>query len=211
MHETTTRERIMKRIRHAGLVQAENAYMHVNQEADIYSNDGEEDLLVQFAQELNNIGGSFVFCESTETLTQNMKILMDSRKISSLFSIDSGLTKIMTDGGITMTNDMDKIAESPLILTGCEALVARLGTVVISSKQESGRIPNFLPEVHVVVAEQSQVVATVKDAINQIKEKSPSMISFITGPSRTADIEKTLVMGAHGPRELIVFVVDKLP
>lgn len=213
MHETTTRERILKRIRNAGLVQAENAYMHVNQDEEIYSADAEEDLLVRFAQELNNIGGSFVFCESEESLIHNMKILMDSRKTSTLFSLDSKLTKLMKQGGIDMSNDMDKISTAPLILTSCEALVARLGTVVISSKQESGRMPNFLPEVHVVVAEQTQVVYTVKDAVAKIKEKYqefPSMVSFITGPSRTADIEKTLVMGAHGPRELIVFVVDKL-
>jgi len=214
MHETTTRERIMKRIRNAGLVQVENKYMHINQDSDVYATTEEnEDLLVRFAQELNNIGGSFVFCESVALLQQNLKILMASRKITELFSIDTQLSKLLAEGGIPMTSDMKKITTAPLILTGCEALVARLGTVVISSKQESGRMANFLPESHVVVAEQSQVVSTVKDAMNHLKEKYselPSMVSFITGPSRTADIEKTLVMGAHGPRELIVFVVESL-
>ena len=215
MHETTTRERIMKRIRHAGLIQTENVYMHVNQDTDVYAKDeDDEDLLIHFAEELNNIGGSFVFCESIDALHQNMRILLDSRKVTELFSIDKTLSTLMAKGNINMTSDMEKINSAQLILTGCEVLVARLGTVVISSMQESGRVPNFLPEVHVVVAEQSQVVATIKDAINHIREKyevMPSMVSFITGPSRTADIEKTLVMGAHGPRELIVFVVEKLP
>jgi L-lactate dehydrogenase complex protein LldG len=72
------------------------------------------------------------------------------------------------------------------------------------------------PEIHIVVAYSSQLVPDLKDAFKEIKKKYepefPSVISLITGPSRTADIEKTLVMGAHGPKELYVFLIeDKLP
>ena len=63
-----------------------------------------------------------------------------------------------------------------------------------------------------VIAYASQLVLELKDAFKLLKtkygEKLPTLISNITGPSRTADIEKTLVLGAHGPKELIVFLLD---
>jgi L-lactate dehydrogenase complex protein LldG len=66
--------------------------------------------------------------------------------------------------------------------------------------------------VHIVLAYTSQLVLDLKDGFKLIKEKYatrlPSMITTVTGPSRTADIEKTLVLGAHGPKELFVFLLD---
>jgi L-lactate dehydrogenase complex protein LldG len=67
--------------------------------------------------------------------------------------------------------------------------------------------------VHICIAKTSQVVYEVKDAIQFLQKKYgdnlPSMISFATGPSRTADIEKTLVVGVHGPKEVYCFMLDK--
>ena len=72
--------------------------------------------------------------------------------------------------------------------------------------------PVVFPEIHLIVGYTSQLVPDLKQAFQQIRnkydEEFPSMISLITGPSRTADIEKTLVMGAHGPKELYVFLID---
>jgi len=90
--------------------------------------------------------------------------------------------------------------------------VARLGSILVSSNQASGRRLNAFPEAHMVIAYTNQIVTDVKDAMREMKSKFgnlPSMMSLITGPSRTADIEKTLVMGAHGPRELYLFLVEK--
>ena len=68
------------------------------------------------------------------------------------------------------------------------------------------------PEIHLVLAYSSQLVGDLKDALLKLKKKydpkMPSMVTLITGPSRTADIEKTLVMGAHGPKELYVFLLE---
>ena len=83
---------------------------------------------------------------------------------------------------------------------------------MVSSAHASGRRMNVLPEFHLVYARASQLVPDLKDALLGMKKRYgqdlPSMINLITGPSRTADIEKTLVMGAHGPKELYVFLVD---
>ena len=83
------------------------------------------------------------------------------------------------------------------------------------SSVHQGRIPSVYAPVHVCVATSSQLVYDIKDGLNGLKEKYrqylPSLITFATGPSRTADIEKTLVVGVHGPKEVYCFVVDDSP
>ena len=96
-------------------------------------------------------------------------------------------------------------------ITACESLVAQTGSILVSSATCGGRALSILPHVHVVVATVDQVVATLGEAIQAIRERHagrmPSMLSFITGPSRTGDIERILVLGAHGPKELIVILI----
>src|SRR6202012_1250888 len=96
--------------------------------------------------------------------------------------------------------------------TLCEALIARNGSILLSNSGMAGRRLSIYPPVHIVLAYTSQLVPDLKDAFKLIKQKYgaqiPSMITTVTGPSRTADIEKTLVLGAHGPKELFVFLLD---
>lgn len=95
-------------------------------------------------------------------------------------------------------------------ITACEVLVAQTGSILVSSAS-GGRALSILPHVHVVVASLDQIVATLGDALHHMRQRHaghlPSMLSFITGPSRTGDIERILVLGAHGPKELVVVLV----
>ena len=97
-------------------------------------------------------------------------------------------------------------------VTRCESLIARTGTVLISSKLASGRTLSVFPPVHIVVATPDQLVFDIGEGLERVSEKykdlMPSMISIITGPSRTADIEKIMVLGAHGPRRLAVILIE---
>lgn len=96
-------------------------------------------------------------------------------------------------------------------ITACEAVVSQTGSILVSSATGGGRGLSILPPVHIVVAPVEAVVATVGDALHLMRERYvgqlPSLLSFITGPSRTGDIERILVLGAHGPKELIVLLV----
>jgi L-lactate dehydrogenase complex protein LldG len=112
------------------------------------------------------------------------------------------------------TSREDQLESADVGITLCESLIARTGSVMVSSAQLSGRrMPGFMP-VHIVLAYTSQIVKDVKDGFKLMKEKyeegMPSMITFITGPSSTADIEGILVYGAHGPKELFVFLIDDI-
>ena len=93
-------------------------------------------------------------------------------------------------------------------ITECDALVAQTGSVVVTSRGAGGRALSCLPSHHVVLARRQQLVPDLPAAFELLKSKYghdyPSMISFITGPSRTGDIERILVLGAHGPRKLTI-------
>ena len=99
-------------------------------------------------------------------------------------------------------------------VTSCEYLIARTGTIVMSSAQQQGRTVSVYAPVHICIAYVDQLVYDIKEGIQLLKEKYkrnlPSMITFATGPSRTADIEKTLVVGVHGPKEVYLFLVDRM-
>ncbi len=98
----------------------------------------------------------------------------------------------------------------PLGVTTCESLVAESGTILVSAAL-SGRAPSVLPPVHLVIATADQLVADLDTSMTRLRqrfpEQFPSTMSWITGPSRTADIEKILVLGAHGPKRLAVLLL----
>lgn len=93
-------------------------------------------------------------------------------------------------------------------VSSCELLVAQTGTALVTSK-EGRRIIGLSP-IHIIIAERSQLRRTLDEGVKELASKYgqdlPSQLTLITGPSRTADIEKTLILGAHGPKRLAVFI-----
>ncbi|HYC13872.1 MAG TPA: lactate utilization protein [Stellaceae bacterium] len=97
-------------------------------------------------------------------------------------------------------------------LTACFAAVAETGTLMLTSGPESPTRNNFLPDHHLVVMRADQVLATYEDGFDRLREGSASLprtINFITGPSRTGDIEQKIELGAHGPRRLHIVLIDE--
>ncbi|HET6974039.1 MAG TPA: LUD domain-containing protein [Pyrinomonadaceae bacterium] len=92
-------------------------------------------------------------------------------------------------------------------ISTAQAAIAETGTLVLDSACERHRLVSLVPPVHIAIINASAIVETLSDALTflQKKEISPA-ITFITGPSRTADIELTLAIGVHGPQELYVIV-----
>jgi L-lactate dehydrogenase complex protein LldG len=101
-------------------------------------------------------------------------------------------------------------------LTACFAGIAETGTLMLISGPESPTRNNFLPDTHIVVLRVKQVVASYEDGWALLRERTrasdgafamPRSVNFITGPSRTADIEQRIELGAHGPRRLHIVVI----
>jgi L-lactate dehydrogenase complex protein LldG len=169
----------------------------------------DESLVQEFKTNLELIGGEVVLCQTkTDVVAEILRICKDKNQ-NRLFCTDLGLQNLI-DGQIQIDSNESDFLDLNIGLTSCEFLIAHLGSVLISSGQISGRRLNVFPETHIVVAHQSQLTDYLEQALEKLqdkyKNKLPSLISNITGPSRTADIEKTLVMGMHGPKSLIVLI-----
>jgi L-lactate dehydrogenase complex protein LldG len=210
MQKIKSSEVILKRLRTANLHQIDNRFEDVDLEKDIYT-PFDDDAEFVFAREVQNNGGKFVFCADEQELTANLLALAKERNWTSFFTKDKTIQSVLNKHQIAFSESEEDFIKTGHTLTSCEFFVARLGSVLISSKQQSGRRANFLPKTHIVIGHLEQIVPTVKDALMQLHNKYegrfPSMTTLITGPSRTADIEKTLVMGMHGPQELIIFML----
>ena len=163
-----------------------------------------------FQAELALIGGeSFSFKTDVE-LYAGLNSFLVEKRFSAVYSCLPDIQNLLPNVFL----NREPYAEMDAAITECEFLVARTGSVLISSASYGGRQLNVFPPVHIVIAKRSQLVPFVTDALQALQEKYlgalPSLVSLISGPSRTADIEKTLVMGAHGPRELYVFIAENL-
>jgi L-lactate dehydrogenase complex protein LldG len=97
-------------------------------------------------------------------------------------------------------------------ISGVDYLVAETGTVVLHSGPDQPRSLSLLPPVHIAIAERKQLVPDLFDLFPSSNEQArtlPSCITFITGPSKTGDIELRLVTGVHGPGEIHVILIDR--
>jgi len=211
MDETTTREKIFKSIRNALIEKTSIPFPNVDFESSVFL-PLRESLDVTFAQEFTKVAGKFIYCENEADMAEKLKYLIDQNKLEEVFCIEERLRMLLDEHGIVLNETATEFQNVKVGITLCEFLVSRLGSIMISSRQLSGRRLNVFPEIHIVVAYTTQLVPDLKDAFAQLKIKYqnviPSMITVITGPSRTADIEKTLVMGAHGPKEIYVLLVE---
>jgi L-lactate dehydrogenase complex protein LldG len=104
--------------------------------------------------------------------------------------------------------DRGKLEQCDAGITECDALVAQTGSVLLTSRSAGGRALSVLPPHHVVVSRKEQLIADLPEAFALLertrKHDYPSFISFVSGPSRTGDIERILVLGAHGPKQLTI-------
>ncbi|MFT3740428.1 MAG: lactate utilization protein [Breznakibacter sp.] len=167
------------------------------------------DLLDTFKNELEAISGKVFAGNSADELIDRLQLILDERNIDSLYCLDGQLMS-MLGHKMKLQSSREGFDAMEAAITRCECLVARTGSIMVSSAHESGRRLNVFPPVHVVWAQVSQLVPFVDDALQVMKSRYPhelpSQITLVSGASRTADIEKTLVMGAHGPKELIVLI-----
>jgi len=211
MDETTTREKIFKSIRNALIEKTPVPFPNVDFETSVFL-PLRESLDVTFAQEFTKVAGKFIYCEDEADMAEKLKFLIEQNKLEEVFCVEDRLRLLLEEHGIVLNKAITDLQNVKVGITLCEFLISRLGSIMVSSHQLSGRRLNVFPEIHVVVAYTTQLVPDLKDALAQLKIKYqntvPSMITIITGPSRTADIEKTLVIGAHGPKEIYVLLVE---
>jgi L-lactate dehydrogenase complex protein LldG len=208
---TNAKERILKKIRKALIQQTPQPFPNVEANNPIFQPQA-DDLEIIFAEQFTAIQGNFIFCESEAEFIHNLNALVDDKKWNNLLGWEDALQELFKKHNYDRIRIGKNLDRADVGVTLCEALIARTGTILLSSRQQSGRSLSIYPPIHICVAITSQLVYDMKEALQNVTQKYegnvPSMITLATGPSRTADIEKTLVLGAHGPKEVYVFLID---
>ena len=171
------------------------------------------DAVTCFKTELEAISGKCEVCVLENDVFIKLADFLQINNLLPVFCRDTDIQKKLIQNNIPFTDKESDFETMRSGVTGCELLVARTGSVLVTSAGDSGRQMNVFPPVHIVLATTSQLVNYPGDALEAIRKRYgnnlPSAITTITGPSRTADIEKTLVLGAHGPKEFVVFLSEK--
>ena len=207
---TSSKEKLLKKIRKALLEKRDNPYPNLE---DLPMYEPTDELLeVLFAEQFTAVSGQFVFCEDEIQFIENLLTLAEERKWHKIYCWEPPLQEILTKYEYPFFQTDKDFEDAQVGFTLCEALIARNGSIMLSNANMAGRRLSIYPPVHIVLAYTSQLMTDLKDGFKLLKTKYghqlPSMITTITGPSRTSDIEKTLVLGAHGPKELFVFLLD---
>jgi L-lactate dehydrogenase complex protein LldG len=171
----------------------------------------EQEAEVEFAEQFTKLQGKFIYCINQQEFAFQLGSLVKKQNWEKIFCLEDNLVAAVAS---QLTGRLVKsdLVNCDVSITGCESLVARTGTIVMSSAQASGRTTSVYAPIHVCIAFTSQLVYELKDGLQAAKDKYgnnlPSLITFATGPSRTADIEKTLVVGVHGPKEVYLFLIE---
>lgn len=207
--QNNSRQEILQRIAAAGKRQLAFVNTTLDKSVEIYK-PIVPDALTCFKNELEAINGQCILCEDESDLYNKLRNFVKQQNFPYLFCRDSYISSQLSKNDIPFSTNEKDFETMQAGITGCEFLIARTGSVLVSSATQSGRQMNVFPPVHIVLAHVTQLVNYPENGLLAIHEKYgnslPSTISTITGPSRTADIEKTLVLGAHGPKEFVVFL-----
>jgi L-lactate dehydrogenase complex protein LldG len=167
----------------------------------------QQEIEIEFAENFTKLQGRFSFCANHHELSQQLVELFATRNWQKIYCTEDAFTAFYNENLHTK-----ELATCDAAITGCELLVARTGSLMLSSANLSGRTTSVYAPVHICIAYTSQLVYDISDGLKVLSDKYqdnlPSLISLATGPSRTADIEKTLVVGVHGPKEVFCFLVE---
>lgn len=210
MQISQAKENILKKIRQALVNPTPVPFPQSEGNSGVYRPPNQENE-IEFAENFGKIQGRFLYCSNREEMIGQLKQLIAQQAWAQVFCREKGLLLLIEEHlkGLLIKEDLP---EADVSITSCEALIARTGSIMMSSAQESGRTVSVYAPVHICIAFTNQLVYDIRDGIElmteKYKNKIPSFITLATGPSRTADIEKTLVVGVHGPKDVYVFLVD---
>ena len=211
MSNTTPKENILKKIRKALSHSTPLPFPQSEGNQQVFQ-PLEQEPEVEFAEQFTKLQGKFIYCINQQEFAFQLSSLIRKQDWEKVFCKEEQLIQpVLAQLSDRVTaNDL---AGCDVAITGCEYLVARTGSIVMSTAQSSGRSTSVYAPVHICVAFTDQLVYDIKDALQGAREKYgeqlPSLITFATGPSRTADIEKTLVVGVHGPKEVYLFLIER--
>jgi L-lactate dehydrogenase complex protein LldG len=214
-----SRDKILARLRNLQPVNIKSPGVLMDRSIYLDYPPDETSLVDTFRRQLTSLQGEVYLAQSKQQAAESLyQIVKDFSGKSSLLQKVPLLSGILAekselesviDDTYPLDSDSISFAEYSCGITTADYLVARTGSIVLNTRSAAGRRLSVLPPVHVIIAEEKQIVASLQQAFTLLREKSVdwSYAVVITGPSRTSDIEKQLVLGAHGPKRLVVIIL----
>ena len=172
------------------------------------SEDSNINLVERFSQELEAVGGH-AYPVKQDELPERLAGFLKEHDINAAMMWDSipGLDEFdLTEAGIRVERGADPNVK--VGITGALSAIAETGTLAIPSRKSQPLSTSLLAEIHVAIISSSQIVWSLDEALKNNQVRNASATALVTGPSRTADIEMTLTIGVHGPKELHVFILQ---
>ena len=212
--DITFKEQILAKVRNALIEKPEAMFKDIDQRTETWVPISEEDgTAITFAQNFKDLDGIFIYLEDENEFADCIRQLAPENGWEPLWCTSPAMQALLTRYGIAFTDSPDREPKQKLVsLMDCECLVAQTGSILLSDKLAGSRQAYALPDVLLVFATTDQIAGGVKEAFRYVRKqhgnKMPSQLTFVTGPSRTTDIEQTLVIGANGIRQVAVFLVD---
>ena len=210
MNVSPAKENMLKRIREALAHTTPIPFPQSEKNQAIYPALSQE-REIEFAEQFTKLQGKFIYCINRQELAFQFASLVRKQDWSPIFCAEERFINLLGEPLSDRLTTTD-LAGCQVSVTGCEYLVARTGSIVLSSAQQQGRTASVYAPIHICIAFVDQMVDDIKDALGAAREKQgtqfPSLLTVAPGPSRTADIEKTLVVGVHRPKEVYLFLVE---
>ncbi len=175
-------------------------------------------LVEQFEQELNLVAGEFLSAASPHDAVQRIQTLLSEHNDTTISYAGSGLAENIAARleNITLINPQDlnedkieTLASINTSIVDVAYAIAESATLVIPFNKTNSTMPHFLPDTVIALVRRDQLIANQFELFEKLDAESAKNMLLVTGPSRTADIEKILILGAHGPRRLIVILINE--
>lgn len=161
----------------------------------------------RFVQKFESRAGTVARIDSREQIVAAIEAYRAAHDLHRKAAVGGALRELEWPGDWSVHHDAAGIDET-LSVTTCFSAVAETGSLIFASGPDNPITHNFVPDDHVVVLERGQIVPYFEDAWTLLRERGmPRATNIVSGPSRTADVEQTIQLGAHGPRRVHVILV----
>jgi len=167
-------------------------------------------LLETFQESLEQVGAKCTFVEGESEAGHRLREIIKDLSASEILVSDSELVhRIVNAAELDALEDAsrDELFAMEVGVTSAQWAIAETGTLVLESGSERHRLVSLVPPVHVCIIRASSIRQSMAEILELVNPDADPTITFITGASRTSDIELTLAIGVHGPGELYVIVI----
>ena len=172
------------------------------------------DVVAVFCENLESVGGqSTIVTSIDEAAAVLQKMIIDLRPETVALSdsklVHSVAASIQCNARIVQSAGGRELFDCDVGVTSSQWAIADTATLVLESEREFNRLTSLIPGIHICILEAENIKATMLEIFDLVRNDLNPSMTFITGPSRTSDIELTLAIGVHGPRELFIIIVQE--